>query len=73
MGRFEPVDVVVRRVDAFWSDPLDLKPAPGSGVVGLAEACRRGTVTVVNTLGSGVLESPGLAPFLPQAGPGGAR
>jgi uncharacterized alpha-E superfamily protein len=66
MGRFEPVDVVVRRVDAYWSDPLDLKPASRLGVVGLAEACRRGTVTVVNTLGSGVLESPGLAPFLPK-------
>ncbi len=66
MGRFEPVDVVVRRVDAAWSDPLDLKPASRLGVVGLTEACRRGTVTVVNTLGSGVLENPGLAPFLPK-------
>ena len=66
MGRFERVDVVVRRVDAFWSDPLDLKPASRLGVVGLAEACRRGTVTVVNTLGSGVLESPGFAPLLPK-------
>ena len=73
MGRFEPVDVVVRRVDAYWSDPLDLKPASRLGVVGLAEACRRGTVTVVNTLGSGVLESPGLAPVPAAAGPGGAR
>ena len=66
MGRLEPVDVVVRRVDAAWSDPLDLKPASRLGVVGLTEACRRGAVTVVNTLGSGVLENPGLAPFLPK-------
>jgi uncharacterized circularly permuted ATP-grasp superfamily protein/uncharacterized alpha-E superfamily protein len=66
MGRFEPVDVVVRRVDAYWSDPLDLKPASRLGVVGLSEACRRGTVTVVNTLGSGVLENPALAPYLPR-------
>lgn len=66
MGRFEPVDVVVRRVDAAWSDPLDLRPDSRLGVVGLAEACRRGTVTVVNTLGSGVLENPGLLPFLPK-------
>ncbi len=66
MGRFEPVDVVVRRVDAAWSDPLDLRPESRLGVVGLAEACRRGTVTVVNTLGSGVLENPGLLPFLPR-------
>ena len=65
MGHFEPVDVVVRRVDANWSDPLDLKPGSRLGVVGLTEACRRGTVTVVNTLGSGVLESPGMSHFLP--------
>ena len=30
------------------------------------EAQRRGTVTVVNTLGSGILESPGLLRFLPE-------
>ncbi len=66
MGRFEPVDVVVRRVDASWSDPLDLRPDSQLGVVGLTEACRRGAVTVVNSLGSGLLESPGLLPFLPQ-------
>ena len=66
MGHVEPVDVVVRRVDASWSDPLDLRPNSRLGVVGLTEACRRGTVTVVNTLGSGVLENPGLLPFLPR-------
>jgi uncharacterized alpha-E superfamily protein len=32
----------------------------------LVEALRRGTVTVVNTLGSGILESPGLLRFLPE-------
>ena len=41
-------------------------PTPGSGVVGLVEVLRRGAVTVVNTLGSGVLESPGLLRFLPE-------
>lgn len=66
MGRFEPVDVVVRRVDASWSDPLDLRPSSRLGVVGLTEACRRGTVTVVNTIGSGVLENSGLAPLMPK-------
>ena len=65
MGRLEPVHVVVRRVDAIWSDPLDLRPESRLGVAGLTEASRRGAVTVVNTLGSGVLESPALLPFLP--------
>ncbi|MET3806438.1 putative circularly permuted ATP-grasp superfamily protein/putative alpha-E superfamily protein [Nakamurella sp. UYEF19] len=65
LGRYEPVDVVLRRVDAAWSDPLDLRPDSQLGVVGLTEVCRRGTVTVVNSLGSGVLENPGLLPYLP--------
>ena len=66
LGRYEPVDVLVRRVDAAWSDPLDLRPESQLGVVALNEACRRGTVTVVNPLGSGVIENPALLPFLPR-------
>lgn len=65
LGRYEPVDVILRRVDADWTDPLELRPESRLGVVGLLQACRRGTVTVVNTLGSGILENPGLLPFLP--------
>ena len=66
LGTLKRVDVVLRRVDADYVDPLDLRPDSRLGVVGLVEALRRGSVTVVNTLGSGVLESPGLARFLPQ-------
>ena len=65
LGRLERVDVILRRVDAWHCDPLELSPDSTTGVPGLTEACRRGTVTVVNTLGSGVLENPGLLPFLP--------
>ena len=66
MGTLKRVDVVLRRVDADYADPLDLRPDSRLGVVGLVEVLRRGAVTVVNTLGSGVLESPGLLRFLPQ-------
>ncbi|ULE32795.1 circularly permuted type 2 ATP-grasp protein [Mycobacterium sp. IDR2000157661] len=66
MGTLRRVDVVLRRVDADYADPLDLRADSRLGVVGLVEVLRRGTVTVVNTLGSGVLESPGLQRFLPQ-------
>ncbi|HEX6394642.1 MAG TPA: circularly permuted type 2 ATP-grasp protein [Acidimicrobiales bacterium] len=65
LGRVERVDVILRRVDAWHCDPLEFKADTTIGVPGLAEACRRGTVTVVNTLGSGVLENPGILPFLP--------
>jgi uncharacterized circularly permuted ATP-grasp superfamily protein/uncharacterized alpha-E superfamily protein len=66
LGTLKRVDVVLRRVDANYADPLDLRADSRLGVVGLVEAQHRGTVTVVNTLGSGILESPGLLRFLPE-------
>lgn len=66
LGRMEPVHVIVRRVDASYCDPLELRPDSTLGAPGLLEACRVGNVSVVNTLGSGVLENPGLIPFLPR-------
>ena len=66
LGTLKRVDVVLRRVDAEYADPLELRPDSRLGVVGLIEVQRRGAVTVVNTLGSGILESPGLQRFLPQ-------
>jgi uncharacterized circularly permuted ATP-grasp superfamily protein/uncharacterized alpha-E superfamily protein len=66
MGTLKRVDVVLRRVDADYADPLDLRADSRLGVVGLVEVLRRGAVTVVNTLGSGILESAGLLRFLPE-------
>src|SRR6476620_6159419 len=66
MGTLKRVDVVLRRVDAEYADPLDLRADSRLGVVGMVEVLRRGAVTVVNTLGSGILESPGLLRFLPE-------
>ncbi|MCE0767853.1 circularly permuted type 2 ATP-grasp protein, partial [Pseudonocardia kujensis] len=65
LGRLDPVDVVLRRLDADRCDPLDLRPDSRLGVPGLLEAARLGTVTVLNGLGAGVAENPGLLPFLP--------
>lgn len=66
LGTLKRVDVVLRRVDAEYVDPLDLRADSRLGVVGLVEVLRRGAVTVVNTLGSGILESPALLRFLPE-------
>ncbi|SDE90411.1 Uncharacterized conserved protein, circularly permuted ATPgrasp superfamily [Pseudonocardia oroxyli] len=65
LGRLDPVDVVLRRLDAEWCDPLDLRPDSRLGVPGLVETARLGTVSVLNGLGAGVAENPGLVPFLP--------
>jgi len=64
-GRLEPVDVVLRRVDPDYCDPLELRADSQLGLAGLVEATRRGQVTLANPLGAQVLENSGLAPFLP--------
>jgi uncharacterized circularly permuted ATP-grasp superfamily protein/uncharacterized alpha-E superfamily protein len=61
----ERVDVILRRVDADFCDPLELRGDSQLGVAGLAECVRRGTVRVANGLGAGVLENPALLPYLP--------
>jgi uncharacterized circularly permuted ATP-grasp superfamily protein/uncharacterized alpha-E superfamily protein len=66
LGALEPVHVILRRVDAWFCDPLELKPDSHLGVCGLVQAARVGAVSVVNTLGSSVLENPALMAFLPR-------
>lgn len=66
LGRPEPVDVILRRVDSAYCDPLELRSESLLGVPGLVEAARLGAVSIVNTLGSGVLENPGLLAILPR-------
>jgi uncharacterized circularly permuted ATP-grasp superfamily protein/uncharacterized alpha-E superfamily protein len=62
----QPVDVILRRVDDSFCDPLELRSASRLGVAGLLEAVRRNNVAIANPLGSSVLENPGLLPFLPR-------
>lgn len=59
------VDVLVRRIDADFADPLELDPASRLGVPGLVEAVRCGRVVVANSLGSGLVEAPALDGYLP--------
>jgi uncharacterized circularly permuted ATP-grasp superfamily protein/uncharacterized alpha-E superfamily protein len=66
LGKLEQVDVILRRVDSTWMDALELRGGSRLGVTGLLECVRQGTVSVVNTIGSGVLENPALLPFLPE-------
>ena len=67
----ERVDVILRRVDAAWSDPLELRGESQLGVAGLTEAVRRGRVRIVNGLGAGVRREPRPA-ALPAGGLRGA-
>ncbi len=60
-----PVDVIVRRTDDAFCDPLELREDSMLGIPGLVQAVRLGNVVVANALGSGLAQAPGLAPFLP--------
>ncbi|MEZ5543060.1 MAG: circularly permuted type 2 ATP-grasp protein [Pseudomonadota bacterium] len=61
-----PVDVILRRVDDYYCDPLELRPDSLLGVPGLLEVVRRGRVAIANPIGAGILESPALLAFLPR-------
>lgn len=61
-----PVDVILRRQDDAWCDPLELRGESTLGIPGLVQAVRAGNVAVANALGSGLVESPALLAFLPS-------
>jgi len=62
----QQVDVIFRRLDDAFCDPLELRTDSTLGLAGLVEAVRAGNVTVANALGSGVIETAALSRFLPS-------
>ena len=65
LSGLEAVDVILRRLDDEFCDPLELRNDSRLGVPGLVEAVRAGNVVVANALGSGLVQSPALMAFLP--------
>jgi uncharacterized circularly permuted ATP-grasp superfamily protein/uncharacterized alpha-E superfamily protein len=61
----EQVDVILRRVDDSFCDPLELRGESLLGVPGLVDAIVAGNVKVANALGSGLIETAAVMPFLP--------
>lgn len=59
------VDVILRRVDDVFCDPVELRSDSHLGVPGLLDVIRSGRVVMANPLGSGVLENPILLKYLP--------
>lgn len=61
----KPVSVLWRRLDANYTDPLELNQHSHLGTPGMVQALREGAVTFVNALGSGILETRALLAFMP--------
>jgi uncharacterized circularly permuted ATP-grasp superfamily protein/uncharacterized alpha-E superfamily protein len=62
-------EVLLRRVDADFADPLELNAASRLGAPGLLQAVRDGKIVIINALGAGLVEARALLAFLPALAP----
>jgi uncharacterized circularly permuted ATP-grasp superfamily protein len=60
------VDVIYRRVDDDFIDPLSFRPDSILGVAGLFNAYRAGNVTLANAFGTGVADDKALYAYVPD-------
>ena len=61
----QPVDVIYRRVDDHFLDPLVFQPDSMLGVAGLMSAYRKGNVAIVNAVGNGVADDKAIYTYVP--------
>jgi len=62
-------EVLLRRIDADFADPLELNAASRLGVPGLLQAVRDGKIDIINALGAGLVEARAMLAFLPALAP----
>ncbi len=60
------VDVIYRRIDDAFLDPLAFNPASTLGVPGLFDAYKRGNVTLANAVGAGVCDDKAIYTYVPD-------
>jgi uncharacterized circularly permuted ATP-grasp superfamily protein len=60
------VDVIYRRVDDDFLDPLAFRPDSTLGCAGLLDVYRKGNVTLCNAIGTGVADDKSIYPYVPQ-------
>src|SRR5687767_15293493 len=62
----QQVDVIYRRVDDEYLDPLVFEPSSVLGVSGLLSAYRKGSVAIVNSIGNGVADDKAIYVYVPD-------
>nr|WP_294864240.1 circularly permuted type 2 ATP-grasp protein [uncultured Pseudogulbenkiania sp.] len=60
------VDVIYRRIDDAFLDPLAFRPDSMLGVPGLLSAYRQGNVILANAIGTGVADDKSIYPYVPE-------
>jgi uncharacterized circularly permuted ATP-grasp superfamily protein len=62
----QQVDVIYRRIDDEFLDPLVFRPDSALGVPGLMSAYRKGNVVLVNAVGNGVADDKAICAYVPD-------
>ncbi|MBB5235408.1 circularly permuted type 2 ATP-grasp protein [Deinococcus budaensis] len=65
-GGRQRVDVIYRRVDDDFLDPLTFRPDSALGVPGLVEVYRQGHVAIANAIGTGVADDKAVYAYVPE-------
>jgi uncharacterized circularly permuted ATP-grasp superfamily protein len=60
------VDVIYRRIDDDFIDPLAFRPDSQLGVPGLLSVYRAGRVTLANAIGTGIADDKSIYPYVPE-------
>lgn len=65
-GGYRPIDVVYRRVDDAFLDPLTFNPDSMLGVPGIMDVYRAGNITIANAPGTGIADDKAIYSYMPE-------
>jgi uncharacterized circularly permuted ATP-grasp superfamily protein len=63
---YQSIDVLYRRVDDAWLDPLTFKPESTLGVAGIMDVYRAGNITIANAPGTGISDDKAIYSYMPE-------
>ncbi|MBK6812622.1 MAG: circularly permuted type 2 ATP-grasp protein [Sandaracinaceae bacterium] len=63
---YKPIDVLYRRVDDAFLDPLTFRPDSVIGVSGIMDVYRAGRVTIANAPGTGIADDKAIYSYMPE-------
>ncbi len=63
---YQPIDVLYRRVDDEYLDPLNFNPDSMLGVPGIMDVYRAGNITIANAPGTGIADDKAIYSYMPD-------
>jgi len=63
---YKPIDVLYRRVDDDFLDPLNFNPESALGVPGIMDVYRAGGITIANAPGTGIADDKAIYSYMPE-------